>query len=98
MSDVKLQKYGTREQVYQGLAQMTKGKLKKDDLSFCEKTGRYKSIKAMQRGRDLVENMKKPKVVKIVPEIEEVPIVVENRLKSTDFKQRQRKKKIAPES
>ena len=43
----KPRKYGTREEVYNGLCEMTKGKLKKEDLLF--EAGKYKSVKAKER-------------------------------------------------
>ena len=51
-------KFGSREQVYLGLAQMTKGKLTKADLTYDEKTNQYKSLKLIANGKRMVEVMK----------------------------------------
>lgn len=59
MSDKKIKKVGTRDEVYNGLAISTKGKLKKDDLIFDEKSSKYKSIKSIAHGKNLIEMMKK---------------------------------------
>lgn len=86
---LKMQKYGTREQVYNGLAQQTKGKLKKEDLVLCEKTGKYKSVKAVERGKNLIQNIRKPAQVEApTPEPEPVPEPVLEKPKRT------RKKKV----
>ena len=52
-------KYGTREQVFNGLAERTKGKLSKDDIVF--EKGKYKSKRAVERGRALIAQLKTPK-------------------------------------
>jgi len=48
-------KYGTREQVYLGLAQMTRGKLTKDQLILDEKTNKYKSAAMVKLGKEKME-------------------------------------------
>ena len=44
-------KFGSREQVYLGLAQMTKGKLTKADLTYDERSNQYKSLKLIANGQ-----------------------------------------------
>lgn len=53
----KIKKYGTREEVYNNGATMTKGKLTKDDIVF--EDGKYKSKKQKQRGKELMSKMTK---------------------------------------
>lgn len=98
MENVKIAKYGTREQVFNGLAQMTKGKLRKEDISLCEKTGKYKSFKAIQRGKELVQNLKKNKAPVEVPvEVPVVPVEVEQVEVPVEKPKRGRKKKVPVE-
>jgi hypothetical protein len=47
----KIKKYGTKEEVYNGLAEKTKGKLKKDDLFECPRTKKIKSKKMSELGK-----------------------------------------------
>lgn len=56
MEEVKIKTYGTREEVFQGLAKKTKGNLAKDDLIF--ENGRYKSKKAVEKGKALVSQLR----------------------------------------
>ena len=51
-------KFGSREQVYLGLAQMTKGRLTKADLTYDERSNQYKSLKLIANGKRMVEMMK----------------------------------------
>jgi hypothetical protein len=99
MEGVKTAKYGTREQVFNGLAQMTKGKLKKEDLTLCEKTGKYKSVRAVERGRALVQNLKKlavevPAVEVPVVEVPAVEVPQPVEIPKVDKPKRVRKKKV----
>ena len=55
--EVKIAKYGSKEQVFKGEAQMTKGKLKKDDLALNAK-GKVVSKKAQERGRALIAQLR----------------------------------------
>jgi hypothetical protein len=90
MADVKMQKFGTREQVYNGLAHQTKGKLTKGDLIFCEKTNKYKSIKAIERGRSVIQNVRKSVVVPV----EEVPPTPAPTPKPVEEKPKRQRKKV----
>lgn len=94
MADVKIAKFGTREQVYNGLAQQTKGKLKKEDLILCEKTNKYKSIKAIERGRSLISNVRKPVVVPV----EELPPTPAPTPEPVEEKPKRQRKKKVPEA
>lgn len=51
----KIPRFGSREDVATGKAQMTRGKLTKDQLVHDEKTGRYKSINMINHGKRLTE-------------------------------------------
>ena len=51
-------KFGSREAVYLGIAQMTKGKLTKADLTYDERSNQYKSLKLIANGKRMVEMMK----------------------------------------
>lgn len=50
--------YGTRIEVYEGEAKMTRGGLTKDMLVYDDKRGTYKSKKAIERGRQLVDKIR----------------------------------------
>lgn len=99
MADVKMQKFGTREQVYNGLAQQTKGKLTKGDLILCEKTGKYKSIKAIERGRSLIQNVRKPlaETAEELPPVEEAPPTPAPTPEPIEEKPKRQRKKKVPE-
>lgn len=49
-------RFGTRDEVFNGQATQTKGKLTKNDLVF--ENGRYKSKKAVERGRALISQIR----------------------------------------
>jgi hypothetical protein len=53
---VKILNYGTREEVFKGLAKKTKGGLTKEDIVF--ENNRYKSKKAIAKGRSLVQQLR----------------------------------------
>jgi len=50
--------YGTRIEVYEGEAKMTRGGLTKDMLIYDEKRGTYKSKKAIERGHQLLDKLR----------------------------------------
>jgi len=62
-------KYGTRMDVWEGIALSTKGGLKKDDLIYDERHNRVKSKKAIVRGQNLIKSLREGNSKK-----EEVPI------------------------
>ena len=100
--EVKIQKYGTREQVFNNQAQMTKGKLTKDDLEYCEKTGKYKSVRAIARGKALISQLKESKSAEQPVQAEPLPPLEaksssSNSLDASNKPKRTRKKKVVEE-
>jgi hypothetical protein len=75
----KITKYGSREDVFLGRCEMTKGKLTKADLEFCEKTGKYKSVRAVARGKALIEQLrsKQQAVAPVIDVVQETPVPFE---------------------
>ena len=72
MEATSIRRYGTREEVANDQALMTKGRLTKDMLVLDEKTGRYKSVNMVNNGKRLAEQ----KRVKAA----ETPVVSDERL------------------
>jgi len=56
---VKVKKYGTKDEVYNGVAEKTRGKLTKDDLFYCEKGKKVKSKKMSEMAKARFEITKK---------------------------------------
>lgn len=59
MTDVQaaqVKTYGTREEVFNGTARKTKGNLVKDDIIF--DNNRYKSKKAVEKGKQLMQKLR----------------------------------------
>ena len=54
MSEKKVKKIGTRDEVWNNKAMSTKGLLKKEDLIWDEKSNKYKSIKSIAHGKSLI--------------------------------------------
>lgn len=61
ITEIKIKKRGTRQQVLNGEALLTSGNLSKDDLVFNEKTQRICSKKEIERGNELSAKMKQLK-------------------------------------
>ena len=55
----KIKSRGTRQEVFEGQALKTGGGLRKDDIVY--EKNKYKSKKAVQAGRNLIERLRKPK-------------------------------------
>jgi len=58
MEATSIRRYGTREEVANDQALMTKGRLTKDMLVLDDKSGRYKSINMVNNGKRLAEQKK----------------------------------------
>lgn len=54
MESTKIKKNGTREEVYNGTALRTTGGLTKESIIF--DNGKYKSVKSIERGKNLYES------------------------------------------
>ena len=54
----KISRFGSREDVAAGRAQMTRGHLTKEQLVLDEKTGRYKSVNMIENGKRLAARRK----------------------------------------
>ena len=68
--EVKVKTYGNREEVFQGLAKKTKGNLSKNDIVF--DNGKYKSKKAIEKGKSLIKQLRgESKDVEIVKKLED---------------------------
>lgn len=61
ITEIKIKKRGTRQQVLNGEALLTSGNLSKDDLVFNEKTQRICSKKEIERGVELSAKMRSKK-------------------------------------
>ena len=72
MEATNLRRYGTREEVANDQALMTKGRLTKDMLVLDEKTGRYKSVNMIENGKRLAAQRK--------TKAAETPVVSDERL------------------
>lgn len=60
--EIKIAKYGTREEVFLGKAKMTKGKLTRDDIVF--ENNKYKSKRAVEKGKALINQLRNNQVEK----------------------------------
>ena len=74
-TEMRVKNYGTREEVWNGTALKTKGKLSKEDLVQDEKTGRLKSRKLIERGKNLFSTINQKKVPEPIQEQNPEPIV-----------------------
>lgn len=75
MSEKKVKKIGTRDEVWNNKAMSTKGLLKKEDLIWDEKSNKYKSIKSIAHGKSLIELMKKRRSEAKIDDKIETPLI-----------------------
>lgn len=96
ITEIKIKKRGTRQQVLNGEALLTSGNLSKNDLVFNEKTQRICSKKEIERGVELSAKMKKMKTPSEVALDAAVELVAPDAATEPAKKQRKpRAKKVA---
>jgi hypothetical protein len=87
MEATSIRRYGTREEVANDQALMTKGRLTKDMLVLDEKTGRYKSMNMVNNGKRLAEQKRVKAAetpVQERPSVQQEVSKIEQRLASVD--------------
>jgi hypothetical protein len=96
--EVRQTKYGTREEVFNGLASKTRGNLSKEDIVF--EGGKYKSKRAIERGHALINQMRDRRDGGVSPQPEPVPAVSSEQVEQVEQvekKKRGRKPKVVQE-
>ena len=87
MEATSIRRYGTRKEVANDQALMTKGRLTKDMLLLDEKTGRYKSVNMIENGKRLAAQKKTKAAetpVQEHPSVQQEVSKIEQRLASVD--------------
>ena len=84
MEATSIRRYGTREEVANDQALMTKGRLTKDMLVLDDKSGRYKSINMVNNGKRLAEQKKIKAADTPVVSVQQEVSKIEQRLASVD--------------